>query len=230
VLSTTLPQVEGAVFTFQTLSGELAAKRLPSGDLELDFPADDLKPVEGDERTTLSDKVKKALGGKVEVLDMYRGRLDVVVELKMLDGANLADLDVEYNQLVCHSDRDTDRFWTNTSGWDPQSGFNSRCVVLTTDLAATRGSSDTPGPLFHSRVCSPGPGQNEDPVTGSAHCSLGVLYSQRFGGPGAELSATQGGPRRGSIRVSWDGKPGSQGGRMKLRGTAFTGTYREHGI
>ena len=51
-------------------------------------------------------------------------------------------------------------------------------------------------------------------MTGSAHCSLAVLYSARFGGPGAELRATQGGPRRGSIRAVWDGKPGREGGRV----------------
>jgi predicted PhzF superfamily epimerase YddE/YHI9 len=62
----------------------------------------------------------------------------------------------------------------------------------------------------------------EDPVTGSAHCSLGVLYSQRFGGPGTVLHATQGGSRRGAISATWDGKPERDGGRMKLRGRTFT--------
>ena len=99
--------------------------------------------------------------------------------------------------------------------------MSSRLVVLTTDVSAAGVGGDAPH--FHSRVFSPTKTLKEDPVTGSAHCSLGVVYAARFGGPDAELRATQGGRRRGAIRVQWDGRPGSEGGRMKLRGKAVAG-------
>lgn len=99
--------------------------------------------------------------------------------------------------------------------------MSSRAVVLTTDVS--RAGAGGEGPHFHSRVFCPTETLKEDPVTGSAHCSLGVVYAARFGGPGAELRATQGGRRRGEIRVQWDGRSGSEGGRMKLRGKAVVG-------
>lgn len=99
--------------------------------------------------------------------------------------------------------------------------MSSRTVVLTTDISSA--SAHASAPQIHSRVFCPEFTLKEDPVTGSAHCSLGIVWADRFGGPGTELRAAQGGPRRGEIRVQWDGKPGSQGGRMKLRGKAVVG-------
>jgi predicted PhzF superfamily epimerase YddE/YHI9 len=63
----------------------------------------------------------------------------------------------------------------------------------------------------------------EDPVTGSLHCSLGVLYSDRFGGAGQLLRASQGGKRVGEISILWDGKAGADGGRVRFRGATVTG-------
>jgi predicted PhzF superfamily epimerase YddE/YHI9 len=95
-------------------------------------------------------------------------------------------------------------------------------VILTTVLATADDVADATTSQVHSRALFPGI-IGEDTVTGSAHCSLAVLHSPRFGGPGAEVRCTQGfGPRRtGALRVVWDGKTGREGGRVKLRGDAF---------
>jgi predicted PhzF superfamily epimerase YddE/YHI9 len=86
-------------------------------------------------------------------------------------------------------------------------------------------ATGVPGaPQVHSRALFPGWAVPEDTVTGSAHCSLAVLHSPLFGGAGIEVRCTQGyGPiRTGALKVVWDGKPGKEGGRVKLRGNAVT--------
>ena len=98
-------------------------------------------------------------------------------------------------------------------------GLCPRGVMLTSVLDNAKGNA----PMLHSRAIPVTPGQAEDVTTGSAHCYLGPLYSPRFGGPGVEIRATQGGSRQGAISVVWDGKSGSEGGRVKLRGLAVTG-------
>lgn len=90
-------------------------------------------------------------------------------------------------------------------------------------LTSVLEDADGNAPMLHSRVFPLAPGEAEDITTGSSHCSIGPLYSPRFGGPGVEIRATQGGKRQGAISVVWDGKPGSEGGRVKLRGPAVTG-------
>lgn len=99
-----------------------------------------------------------------------------------------------------------------------QSGLPARCISLTTVLPNpnTTTTSSSP-PLFHSRAFAPDLGIVEDPVTGSLHCCLAVLYTHKLGvQPGTELFATQGGKRRGEISVVWD----EVGKRVKLRGEA----------
>jgi hypothetical protein len=58
-------------------------------------------------------------------------------------------------------------------------------------------------------------------VTGSAHCSLAVLWSPKFGGAGTEWKASQGNAkqRTGALRVVWDGKLGNEGGRVRIIGS-----------
>jgi PhzF family phenazine biosynthesis protein len=75
-------------------------------------------------------------------------------------------------------------------------------VVLRT--VATRGTvvtapGDAPGVDFVSRFFAPAAGVDEDPVTGSAHCSLGPYWARRLGRSdlvGRQLSA-----RGGTVRV-----------------------------
>jgi PhzF family phenazine biosynthesis protein len=65
---------------------------------------------------------------------------------------------------------------------------------------------------FDSRYFAPRVGVPEDPVTGSAHCSLVPYWARRLGKQ--VLSAEQGGVRRGSLQCEL------QGGRVMLGGHA----------
>lgn len=67
----------------------------------------------------------------------------------------------------------------------------ARGVIVT---AAAGGSPD-----IVSRCFYPGAGVPEDPVTGSAHCTLASWWSPRLGR--AELTAEQASPRGGSLRT-----------------------------
>lgn len=65
---------------------------------------------------------------------------------------------------------------------------------------------------FVSRFFAPASGVDEDPVTGSAHCSLAPYWADRLGKP--RLSARQIGPRPGALEVE------DKGGRVALYGDA----------
>lgn len=56
---------------------------------------------------------------------------------------------------------------------------------------------------FISRWFGPNVGVNEDPVTGSAHTSLAPLWAERLGK--SQLTAEQGGARRGQLRCELKG-------------------------
>jgi predicted PhzF superfamily epimerase YddE/YHI9 len=82
-------------------------------------------------------------------------------------------------------------------------------LVTVTALAAPGGGSD-----FVSRVFSPADGIPEDPVTGSAHCALAPLWSQRLGRDalvGRQLSA-----RGGTVRTQLAGDRVLLSGRAAL--------------
>ena len=66
---------------------------------------------------------------------------------------------------------------------------------------------------FVSRFFAPVAGVDEDPVTGSAHCTLAPFWAERLGRP--HLNARQIGPRPGALEVEAAG-----GGRVRLIGRA----------
>ena len=72
---------------------------------------------------------------------------------------------------------------------------------------------------FVSRFFAPGTGVNEDPVTGSAHCTLGPFWQWRLGK--SEFLAYQASGRGGEVRVRVDGERVLLGGQAVtvLRGT-----------
>ena len=72
---------------------------------------------------------------------------------------------------------------------------------------------------FVSRFFAPGTGVNEDPVTGSAHCTLGPFWQLRLGK--SEFLAYQASRRGGEVRVRVDGDRVLLGGQAVtvLRGT-----------
>ena len=80
-----------------------------------------------------------------------------------------------------------------------------RCVILT----APGGAAD--GVDFVSRVFCPGAGVNEDPVTGSAHCTLASYWSERLGR--SSLVGYQASPRGGTVQTRLEGDRVILGGR-----------------
>jgi PhzF family phenazine biosynthesis protein len=64
---------------------------------------------------------------------------------------------------------------------------------------------------FISRMFAPGYGVDEDPVTGSAHCTLGPYWGEKLGK--TELLAYQASARGGVVRVRLEGERVSLGGR-----------------
>lgn len=75
-------------------------------------------------------------------------------------------------------------------------------------------AASMPGIDFVSRFFAPGAGIDEDPVTGSAHCTLGPFWSERLGK--MEMNAYQASARGGRLRVR------CQGSRVALAGSAVT--------
>ncbi len=118
-----------------------------------------------------------------------------------------------------------------TPQWIGKSRFDYLCLVdseeivraLTPDFPAlvrlgTRGVIVTARGTgrfdFVSRFFAPGAGIDEDPVTGSAHCSLGPFWSERL--HKHDLLAWQASKRGGLVKV------GVRGERTLLGGRAFT--------
>lgn len=86
--------------------------------------------------------------------------------------------------------------------------IDARAVVVTAE-------ADHGGPAhFVSRVFAPNVGINEDPVTGSAHCTLACFWSERLGRP--ELCGYQASARGGFVGVRLAGD------RVLLSGSAVT--------
>jgi PhzF family phenazine biosynthesis protein len=86
-------------------------------------------------------------------------------------------------------------------------GYRTRGIIVT--APASR-----PGADFVSRFFAPAVGIAEDPVTGSAHCTLAPYWAQRLGRPG--LTGYQASARGGTVRVRVDGD------RVLLAGRAVT--------
>ncbi len=70
-------------------------------------------------------------------------------------------------------------------------------------MSCTSGSAPGGGADFVSRYFAPGEGIDEDPVTGSAHCTLAPYWGARLGK--ARLVARQVSPRGGELEVSLSG-------------------------
>jgi PhzF family phenazine biosynthesis protein len=87
--------------------------------------------------------------------------------------------------------------------------LDARGVIVT---AAADGDVD-----FVSRFFAPGVGVPEDPVTGSAHCTLGPYWAERLGQ--SSLRARQVSARGGTVRVAC---AGPEADRLGLSGRAVT--------
>lgn len=85
--------------------------------------------------------------------------------------------------------------------------LGTRCVIVTA-------AGDRPGVDFLSRVFAPNCGIPEDPVTGSAHCTLAVHWARRLGRKA--LVAEQASARGGVVKVRIEGD------RVRIAGQAVT--------
>jgi predicted PhzF superfamily epimerase YddE/YHI9 len=81
---------------------------------------------------------------------------------------------------------------------------DARCIIVTA-------AGDRPGIDCVSRVFAPAAGIAEDPVTGSAHCTLACFWSERLGR--SELVGEQASARGGIVRMKLAGDRVILGGR-----------------
>lgn len=169
---------------FSTASGVLHAARGDDGSIELDFPAD--VPVSALPDSHLADEFADALGASV--LTVARCHYDVLVQVSTADEVRALEPDLSALRAA-----------------------SGRGVIVTAeaDEAAQRGGAD-----FVSRFFAPAVGIAEDPVTGSAHCSLGPFWAERIGRD--RLTGLQLSERGGTVGVTVGDE------RVLLRGDAVT--------
>jgi predicted PhzF superfamily epimerase YddE/YHI9 len=166
----------GETARFHTLSGLLTAESRPGGEIELNFPAKPVEPVE------TPPGLLEGLGGVVPRF-VGKSRFDYLLEL-------------DTEEAVRSSAPDHALLRT----------LPVRGVIIT-----ARGSG---GFDFVSRFFAPGSGVDEDPVTGSAHCTLGPYWAGQLGK--GTFRAFQASARGGVLRVEVDGE------RVRLGGRAVT--------
>ncbi len=119
------------------------------------------------------------------VLGVHRGRFDLLVEVE--DAEVVRRLAPDFRALV---------------------GFDARGVIVTAPGDGLDGAD------FVSRCFYPASGVDEDPVTGSAHCTLAAFWCTRLGRP--SLVGRQASPRGGRVGVELSGD------RVLLTGRAVT--------
>jgi predicted PhzF superfamily epimerase YddE/YHI9 len=99
-----LPETRGIQsLTFYTRSGVMKAAQTEAGLVELDFPADDLVELQGEERSGAEKAVTAAIRGQGRVKAIYLGRWYLTAELVMDVDVDLANVDVDPNELVSQS-------------------------------------------------------------------------------------------------------------------------------
>lgn len=174
----------GAEIAFETLSGRLTAA--PDGDwIRLDFPA--LPP-----RSEPCAPPPGLLGA----LGVASARVHEVPRPKASDGPSwLVELESEADVLGLRPD------------FAALAGIPGHAVIAT--AKGTRAGRD-----FVSRFFAPKAGIDEDPVTGSSHCSLAPFWVARLGR--SELTGVQLSARTGIVRVR------TRGERVELSGQAVT--------
>ena len=181
--------VLGGSQRFSTRSGVLTCTAdggAADGWVEMDFPAD--PPLLLDDGA-LRSQLAAALPG-VSVRAAARGVSDLLVEAG--SAAEVRSLRPDFPALAA---------------------VPGRGVIVTAPYAGGPAGGGE-GADFVSRCFYPRAGIDEDPVTGSAHCTLGCWWSPRLGR--AALTGEQASPRGGLVRVT------VRGDRVALSGRAVT--------
>jgi PhzF family phenazine biosynthesis protein len=177
---------DGAEVGFDTKSGRLTVKRLADGRLEMDFPS--LPP----KRTEAPAGLAEAIGA----------------EPREVWAANYLLAVFEKPEDVLALQPQLDRV-KEIAGAATQGRGNLICA------APAAGSARFASYDVVSRFFAPGSGIPEDPATGSAHCTIAPLFSDKLGK--AELRCFQAYPGRGA-----DITTRMAGDRVKLIGRART--------
>jgi predicted PhzF superfamily epimerase YddE/YHI9 len=179
--------VLGGSQRFSTRSGVLTCRADGSaahGRVEMDFPADPPVPVPAAGDSGLRPQLSAALPG-VTIRAVARGVSDVLVEAA--SAAEVRSLRPDFPAITAVPGRGV--IVTAPADLGPRADFVSRCFY-------------------------PSAGIPEDPVTGSAHCTLACWWSERLGR--GQLTGEQASPRGGLVRVT------VRGDRVALAGRAVT--------
>lgn len=183
----TTKRVGSGPLRFHTRSGVLTAEH-GTGRVVLDLPADVPSPVDP----------PPALPGRWPVQAAAVGRFDLVVELP----------DAAAVRSVHASDAaDAARAYRGVLVTAPGSGRSDR-------PGARPGSDPAADADYVLRFFAPAVGVPEDPVTGSAQCTLGPFWARRLGR--TELTAVQLSGRGGMLHVTVAGQ------RVRVGGQAVT--------
>ncbi len=176
----------GEVLRFETRSGTLTAARSGRA-ISMDFPATPARPA------VPPDALLAALHPEAPALKPIAA------------GRNAADWLIEFE------DEETVR--SLAPDFRAMADVNARGVIVTA-AAGELTRRTHPETDFVSRFFGPAVGVDEDPVTGSAHCTLGPWWSARLGT--SHLTGRQLSARGGTVGVQ------VRGDRVTLMGTAVT--------
>ncbi|KAE8708152.1 putative phenazine biosynthesis protein [Hibiscus syriacus] len=192
--------VNSAIIEFETLAGILTAKKAPDFNspidasedpqncfsVELDFPVVPCTELDPTEVSISVSAISKALNG-ADIIDIKRAKPDDYFLVVLPSAKSVMELKPEIDDI-----RKYGAEGVIVSGAAPmESGFD-----------------------FASRCFFPRNGIDEDPVTGSAHCTLAPYWSKKLGK--CELMAYQASARGGILSVYLDEK----NQRVLLRGKA----------
>jgi PhzF family phenazine biosynthesis protein len=176
--------VLGGSASFHTMSGELVCVAGDDGWIEMDFPADPLTTVDPPPALAAALGLAETGDGMSAVRAVARGRSALLVELP--DAATVRGLRPDLGAV---------------------STLDAAAVIVTAP-------GDVSGVDCVSRVFGPRVGIPEDPVTGSAHCSLAAFWSERLGRD--DMVGEQASARGGVVRMR------RAGDRVILGGQAVT--------
>ena len=176
--------VLGGSATFHTRSGELVCTPAGDGWIEMDFPADPATPEAAPASLAAALGLDVGSNRELAVRSFARGRSALLVELARAHAVRALRPDQA-----------------------KVAALGSQCVIVTAP-------GDRAGIDCVSRVFGPNAGIPEDPVTGSAHCTLAGFWGERLGRD--ELVGEQASARGGVVRMRRHGQ------RVVLGGQAVT--------
>lgn len=171
---------QGTDINFNTKSGVLIA-RSNNGLIELDFPADPVTEVPA------PPEIARAIGAKP--IFIGKGQEDYLIEVGSEEQVRSLSVNAAKLKQI------------------PSRGF---IVTAKAAQSKTGYSASSEGYDFVSRFFAPSIGIDEDPVTGSAHCTLAGFWGEKLGK--TEMTGYQASVRGGFVNVTLKGDVVTLGG------------------